>query len=255
MRFRPCIDLHQGKVKQIVGSSLEDGENKSLKTNFVADLPPAYYANMYHDDGLVGGHVIMLGPGNQDAAMEALSQHPGTLQIGGGITPENAQFWLENGAQKLIVTSFIFENGQLSQDKLDLLAKSIPRDKLVLDLSCRKQPDGYHVACNRWQTICDTIVDKNLLLYLTKYCDEFLVHAVDVEGKQQGVDLKLVQDLAQWSTVPVTYAGGAQSMDDVHDILVHGKGRVDLTVGSALDIFGGSGIKYKDLVEFDKRQR
>ncbi|MBP5673243.1 MAG: phosphoribosylformimino-5-aminoimidazole carboxamide ribotide isomerase [Victivallales bacterium] len=252
MRFRPCIDLHAGKVKQIVGSSLKDGENNDLKTNFVAEFPPSHYADMYFHDGLVGGHVIMLGAGNEAAAENALSVHPGNLQIGGGITPANAAKWLAVGAGKVIVTSYIFEDGRLSMKRLRELAAAVSRENLVLDLSCRQQPDGYHVACNRWQTICDTKVDATLLEELAEFCCEYLVHAVDVEGKQNGVDLDLVEKLAVWSPCPVTYAGGARSMDDVRAINEHGRGKVDVTVGSALDIFGGNGIRYAEIVAFDK---
>ena len=254
MRFRPCIDLHGGKVKQIVGSSLKDGENNDLKTNFVADLPPSHYADMYFRDGLVGGHVIMLGPGNDAAAEEALSVHPGNLQVGGGVTPVNAARWLAAGAGKVIVTSYIFEDGELSMKRLNELAAAVPRENLVLDLSCRRQADGYHVACNRWQTICETKVDETLLQQLAEFCSEYLVHAVDVEGKQNGVELDLVEKLAVWSPCPVTYAGGARSMDDVHAIDERGGGKVDVTVGSALDIFGGDGIRYSEIVAFDKSQ-
>ena len=75
MRFRPCIDLHEGRVKQIVGTSLRDGI--APQTHFIAPPhPPAYFAARYCCDQLFGGHVIMLGPGNEDAATQALAAFP-----------------------------------------------------------------------------------------------------------------------------------------------------------------------------------
>lgn len=256
MRFRPCIDLHDGKVKQIVGSSLKDGADNRPTTNFEATQPPAYFADLYYHDGLTGGHVIRLGAGNDQAAAEALAAHPGNMQLGGGITPENAAEWLEIGAAKVIVTSFIFDDGDISLEKLQLLSQAVPAEKLVLDLSCKKASDGlYHVACNRWQTLCKTVVNGETFRRLAEFCSEFLVHAVDVEGKQAGMDQQLIEMLAQDCPCPVTYAGGARSMDDVRSLLTLGQGRVDVTVGSALDIFGGTGIAYSEIVEFDKQQR
>lgn len=256
MRFRPCIDLHDGKVKQIVGSSLRDDANPGLQTNFESARPPAYFADLYFRDGLRGGHVIMLGKGNEDAAREALSAHPRTLQVGGGITPANADQWLAAGADKLIVTSYLFDNGELSPTRLRELAQAIPPERLVLDLSCRQCPDGlYRVACNRWQTICSTVLNADTFQNLAEFCSEFLVHAVDVEGKQAGIDETLVSLLADNSPLPVTYAGGAKSMDDVRLLQSLGHDRIDVTVGSALDIFGGHGIAYDEIVAFDKANR
>ncbi len=248
MRFRPCIDLHHGKVKQIVGSTLE-GEN-GVTTNFVSPHPPSYFADLYYRDSLEGGHVIMLGPGNEEAARDALSCHPGFLQVGGGIVPDNAQQWLEVGAAKVIVTSYLFEDGEFSMERLKALARQVPRERLVLDLSCRRVGDAYHVACNRWQTICSMCLSRNTFETLSAFCSEFLVHAVDVEGKQLGIDAHLVACLAQWCDLPLTYAGGASSPADVETVLTAGQGRIDLTVGSALDIFGGQGLRYQDLVKY-----
>lgn len=255
MRFRPCIDLHEGKVKQIVGSSLKDGDGNALKTNFEASLPPAYFADLYFQDGLEGGHVIMLGKNNDAAALEAVSRHPGNLQVGGGVTPDNARQWLDAGAGKVIVTSYIFEDGELSFKRLEELAKVVKPEELVLDVSCRMVEGGYRVACNRWQTICNAVVNGDLFKRLSEYCSEYLVHAVDVEGKQAGIDENLVALLANECTLPVTYAGGARSMQDVQLLKQAGQGRIDVTVGSALDIFGGNGIKYSDIVAFDKANR
>ncbi len=252
MRFRPCIDLHNGKVKQIVGSSLSDTDQNSVVTNFEAEFPSSYYAEMYKNDGLTGGHVIKLGPANDDAAANALRTYPGGLQIGGGITPENAQQWLDYGADKVIVTSYIFENGDISWEKLEKMTNAVGRDRLVLDLSCRKRDGKYLVVIDRWQTFTSLEVSEETLHTLSKYCCEFLVHAVDVEGKQQGVEAELVEQLALWSPIPMTYAGGISSMDDIEVLAQAGQGKLDFTVGSALDIFGGKGVTYQEVVNWQK---
>jgi phosphoribosylformimino-5-aminoimidazole carboxamide ribotide isomerase len=202
MRFRPCIDLHNGKVKQIVGSSLRD--SGEAVTNFVSEQPPAYYAELYYKDNLPGGHVIMLGPNNEEAAREALACHPGHLQVGGGINPSNASGWIEAGAGKVIVTSYLITDGEVDIAKVKAMAEAVSREKLVIDLSCLPVDGEYHVTCNRWQTICETKVDETLLQRLAEFCSEYLVHAVDVEGKQNGVELDLVEKLAVWSPCPVT---------------------------------------------------
>ena len=245
MRFRPCIDLHGGKVKQIVGSSLRD--NGEVTENYVSAMPPSHYADMYYRDGLSGGHVIMLGKGNEDAAREALGIHPGNLQIGGGITCDNAREWLDAGASKVIVTSFLFENGELSFDRLAAISAVATPERLVLDLSCVKNGGLYHVACNRWQTICAFTLSLESIRRLADHCSEFLVHAVQVEGKQGGIDAELVEKLAEWCTKDVTYAGGIRNMADVEATGNAGNWKVDFTVGSALDIFGGNGMRYSEL--------
>ncbi|MBP5638282.1 MAG: phosphoribosylformimino-5-aminoimidazole carboxamide ribotide isomerase [Victivallales bacterium] len=256
MRFRPCIDIHEGKVKQIVGSTLRDTPGAAPSTNFEAEQPPSFFADLYFRDGLAGGHVIMLGKGNEAAARNALSAHPGTLQVGGGITPENAAEWLVDGASKVIVTSYLFVEGTLSMARLETLANAVSPERLVIDLSCHACSDGqYRVACDRWQTITNTIVNNETLSSLACYCSEYLVHAVDVEGKQAGIDDTLVRLLAAGSPIPVTYAGGAKSMEDIHSLQRLGQNRIDVTVGSALDIFGGHGIRYRDLVDFDRKNR
>jgi phosphoribosylformimino-5-aminoimidazole carboxamide ribotide isomerase len=250
--FRPCIDLHEGKVKQIVGGSLGDPGN--LRTNFVSDQPAAWYAGLYRTDGLQGGHVIMLGPGNEEPARDALAAYPGGLQVGGGITAENAGAWLDAGASHVIVTSWIFREEQLALDRLEQLVERVGKDRLVLDLSCRKRAGEYWVMTNRWRTFTDLPVTRATFEELAQYCAEFLVHAVDVEGLCRGVDLDLVERLAHGSPLPATYAGGARSMADLIAVTHTGRGRVDLTIGSALDIFGGSGVRYADAVAFNRQQ-
>lgn len=245
MRFRPCIDLHQGKVKQIVGSTLRD--DGTAKTNFVSDKDPSFYARLYKEDGLTGGHVIMLGPGNENAAVQALQAAPGTLQVGGGISPDNCRKWLDAGATHVIVTSWLFVEGELNMDRLASMSNAVGKNHLVLDLSCIPVNNEYHVACNRWQSICKYTISRENLAGLAKYCDELLVHAVGMEGKQGGIDERLVSLLADWSPVPVTYAGGISSMQDILKLREAGNNRVDFTVGSALDIFGGK-LKYKELL-------
>lgn len=247
MRFRPCIDLHNGKVKQIVGSSLIDGEEP--QTNFVAEQEPAWFAELYRRDGLTGGHVIKLGPNNDLAARAALVAYPSGLQIGGGITAENASEWLDAGASHVIVTSYVFREGQVDWDRLEKLAEVTGRDRLVLDLSCRMRDGVYYIVTDRWQKFTDVVVNAETMRKLAAYSCEFLVHAVDVEGKQQGIDEELIRLLAADSPVPVTYAGGVHCLDDLARIKTAGLGRIDVTVGSALDIFGGS-LAYDELVAF-----
>lgn len=247
MKFRPCIDLHNGKVKQIVGGSLADGAEP--ETNFISEKPPAWYAELYRRDGLTGGHVIKLGPNNDAAAREALAAWPGGLQVGGGITAENAAEWLEAGAAQVIVTSYIFESGQIQQDRLERLLSAVGRDRLVLDLSCRKYKDEYVVVTDRWQTFTETPVNAETLQELSGYCREFLIHGVDVEGKQQGMDEELVERLAAQSPIPCVYAGGVRNFNDLERLNAAGQGQIDVTIGSALDLFGGS-LPYRDVVAY-----
>lgn len=251
-RFRPCIDLHDGKVKQIVGGTL-DSSSETLKTNFTSDLSPGWFAAKYCEDKLTGGHIIKLGPGNDDAAKEALSAYPGGLQVGGGITSKNAAEWLEAGASHLIATSFLFdENARFREDRLEALLSETGPDRLVIDLSCRRRDNGWVVAMNRWQTITNMPVTLETLDELASSCDEFLIHAADVEGKCEGIDEDLVALLGQWGRKPVTYAGGASSLEDLKRVDQISGGAVDLTIGSALDIFGGSGVSYSDCVTFNQ---
>ncbi len=251
MKFRPCIDLHQGKVKQIVGSTLSDEKNSAPETNFTSDKPPAWYANLYRKDKLSGGHVIKLGPGNELAAKEALSAWKGGLQIGGGITSDNAVSWLEAGASDVIVTSYVFNRGQVHEERLKKLAGSVGTENLVLDLSCRKKDGVYHIVTDRWQNFTDVEVNKASLDYFAEFCHEFLIHAVDVEGKAGGIEVDLVDILGNWGKKPVTYAGGIHSLADIELIKTRGKGKLDFTVGSALDIFGGDKLTYSELVKLN----
>jgi phosphoribosylformimino-5-aminoimidazole carboxamide ribotide isomerase len=250
MKFRPCIDLHNGKVKQIVGGSLNDGQEP--ETNFVSDRSPAWYAELYRGDGLTGGHVIKLGPGNEDAAREALAAWPGGLQIGGGITAENAAAWIEAGAAQVIVTSYVFQNNQLDSVRLDRLIEAVGKDRLVLDLSCRKKDGEYHVVMDRWQTFTNTVINQYSLDVLSTFCCEFLIHGVDVEGKQQGMDEELVKLLAEHSSIPCVYAGGVRSFEDLEQLNRIGSGKIDVTIGSSLDLFGGS-LPYKDVVAYCRK--
>lgn len=253
--FRPCIDLHEGRVKQIVGGSISDGSPDVLRTNFTSDRSAGWYADLYRQDGLKGGHVIMLGPGNEAAAIEAVQRYPGGLQLGGGVHAGNAQHYLNEGASHVIVTSWIFQDGNLDLPRLKSLQKAIGKEHLVIDLSCRKRDGKYWVVTNRWQTFTQLQVNQEVLNSLSGHCDEFLIHAVDVEGLCQGVDLELVEILADNSPIPTTYAGGARNLDDLLQVTEKGRGRIDLTIGSALDIFGGNGVCYKDLVAFNKTQK
>ena len=252
-RFRPCIDLHQGKVKQIVGGSLQD-EGAGPVENFVSDRPAGWYAKTFRDDSRTGGHVIKLGPGNEDAAREALAAWPGGLQIGGGIHAGNAASWLDAGASHVIVTSALFDSdGKFLEDTLQTLVSAIGRDQLVIDLSCRRTGTGWTVAMNRWQTMTELAVDHATLDRLAPFCAEFLIHAADVEGLCRGIDGDLVALLGTWGKLPVTYAGGAATIADLLLVEQAGRGAVDVTVGSALDLFGGTGLAYRDLVAWNSR--
>jgi phosphoribosylformimino-5-aminoimidazole carboxamide ribotide isomerase len=252
--FRPCIDLHEGKVKQIVGGSLESA-GQALRTNFVSDRPAAWYANLYRQDALRGGHVISLGGGNEEAARSALAAYPGGLQLGGGVNADNARGWLEAGASHVIVTSWVFRDGRVEWGRLGELVARIGRERLVLDLSCRKRGGDYVVVTDRWQKFTDLSLNAAAFEKLSAFCDEFLVHAVDVEGLCGGIDEELVTRLAEWSSTPLTYAGGAKSISDLEAVTRLSGGRVDLTIGSALDIFGGSGVRYGEAVAFNRRQQ
>jgi phosphoribosylformimino-5-aminoimidazole carboxamide ribotide isomerase len=251
--FRPCIDLHEGKVKQIVGGTL--GAPDNLRTNFISEKPAAWFAELYKRDGLFGGHVIMLGAGNENEARSALAAFPGGLQIGGGINSANARGWLDAGASHVIVTSWVFREGRVDWERLNEIVKLIGKDKLVLDLSCRKRGENYFIVTDRWQKFTELAVNQETLEKFSEFCSEFLVHAVDVEGLCKGIDRELVEKLGKWSPIPATYAGGANSISDLETVAKLGNGKVDLTIGSALDIFGGNGVKYADAVEFNRRQK
>ncbi|KAF3770106.1 phosphoribosylformimino-5-aminoimidazole carboxamide ribotide isomerase [Cryphonectria parasitica EP155] len=260
--FRPCIDLHAGQVKQIVGGTLDEKTPSTLKTNFVSPHPPAHFARLYRENELKGAHVIMLGPGNAEAAREALAAWPGALQVGGGITDQNAKEWVDTGAEKVIITSFLFPEAHFSQARLDSVVAALQgdRSRLVIDLSCRRQQaDGeeprWFVAINKWQTLTDMEVNQASIKQLEPYCSEFLIHAADNEGLQRGVDEDLVTKLSQWCTIPVTYAGGGRNLDDLDRVRALSGGKVDLTIGSALDCFGGSGVRLDECVEWNRHQK
>jgi phosphoribosylformimino-5-aminoimidazole carboxamide ribotide isomerase len=250
--FRPCIDLHEGKVKQIVGGTLGD-QSGGLRTNFISDRSAAWYAGLYRRDGLKGGHIIMLGPGNEEEARSALAAYPGGLQVGGGIDAGNARAWLDAGASHVIVTSWLFRDGRLDEERLARMVNAIGRPRLVLDLSCRRRGDEYFVVTNRWQTFTELAVRRDTLAALAASCSEFLIHAVEVEGLCRGIDAELVARLAEWSPLPTTYAGGAHSLSDLEEVTRLGRGRVDLTIGSALDIFGGDSVRYDEVVAFNRK--
>ncbi len=253
-RFRPCIDLHEGRVKQIVGGSLTD-HGGGLITNFESEHPAEFYAQLYRRDQLTGGHVIMLGPGNEDAACRALAAWPGGLQAGGGVHAGNAAAWLEAGASHVIVTSWLFSpEGHFLPGRLEELKAATGRSRLVIDLSCRRTPEGGWTVCmNRWQTFTDLTLTPEHLRQLAGSCSEFLVHAADVEGKCGGMDEALLPFLAEHSPIPVTYAGGARSLADLALADRLTSGRVDVTIGSALDIFGGNGVFYAACVAWNRR--
>ncbi|MFC1495486.1 phosphoribosylformimino-5-aminoimidazole carboxamide ribotide isomerase [Thermodesulfobacteriota bacterium] len=249
MRFRPCIDLRKGKVVQIVGGSLNDNNADADEINFETERSSEYFAGMYKRDGLKGGHVISLGSENREAALSALMAYPGGLQAGGGIDPENAGEYLDAGASHVIVTSYLFSNGEIDYEKLSKLVGKVGRERLVIDLSCRKRGDDFVIVADRWQTFTDVVISNNTLEMLSEYCDEYLVHGVDVEGKRQGIEEDLVEFLGQYCPVPVTYAGGIKTLSDMDLIKKLGKDRVDATIGSSLDIFGGD-ISYREVVEW-----
>lgn len=255
--FRPCIDLRGGQVVQIVGATLTDDPSGTgdERVNFVAEQPSSWYASRYRDDGLSGGHVIMLGPGNERAAVDALTAWPGGMQIGGGITVTNARQWLEAGGSHVIVTSWLFVDGSFSAARLAALVAEVGSDRVVIDLSCRWRDGAYWVVTDRWQRFTGLRVGREIFSELAASCAEFLVHGVDVEGRSEGIDLDLVTLIAEHSPIPATYAGGARSLEDlrlVHDL---SDGRVDLTIGSALDILGGTAVAYEDCVEFNRQHR
>lgn len=251
-QFRPCIDLHQGQVKQIVGGSLND---KGAATNYVSPYDSVYYADLYRQHNLTGGHVIALGPGNKDQVLKALGAWPQGLQFGGGVNNENAAEFLDAGASHVIVTSFLFEGGQFSWERLEKIKQVTGSDRLILDLSCRKSESGWNIATDRWQTVTETAVDAETLAVLSEHCAEFLIHAADVEGLQAGIDQDLVKLLGEACTIPVTYAGGARSLEDLKRVDQLSNGKVDLTIGSALDIFGGSGVTLKECIEWNLQHK
>lgn len=255
MKFRPCIDIHNGKVKQIVGGSLKD-QGDLASENFVSEKDAGFYADFYKKDGLQGGHIILLNPAaspyyeaTRQQAMLALSRDPGHLQVGGGICPENAEQFLRAGASHVIVTSYVFRDGQIKRENLERMRSAVGREHLVLDLSCRKKDGRYYIVTDRWQKFTEVCLDRAVMTELAGFCDEFLIHAVDVEGKARGPELELVQLLETWEGLPVTYAGGIGSFWDLELLSRYGKNRLDVTIGSALDLFGGP-LPYRKVLEY-----
>ncbi len=254
MEFRPCIDIHNGKVKQIVGGSLQDAGDLAQE-NFVSKQDAAFFARMYRDAGLKGGHIILLNSMDSEyyeetrkQALAALKAYPGGLQVGGGITPDNAGEYLDAGASHVIVTSYVFKDGVIHYDRLERMVQAVGKEHLVLDLSCRKTSDGYMIVTDRWQKMTREKVTYERMDKLSEYCDEFLIHAVDVEGKNSGIEKELAELLGNWQGKPLTYAGGVHSMEDLQLIRQLGQNRLNVTIGSALDLFGGQ-LKWQEVLE------
>ena len=257
MEFRPCIDIHNGKVKQIVGGSLAD-EGDYARENYVSEADAAYFSDLYYKLGIQGGHVIMLNAASspyyndtKKQALSALMRHPGFLQIGGGITADNAQEFIDNGASHVIVTSYVFRDGYIDYDRLKLLVKKVGKEHIVLDLSCKKYNDEYRIVTDRWQKFTDVRLTPAILDELSGSCAEFLIHAVDVEGKASGIEKELAEILGSWGKIPVTYAGGVGSFDDLRDLKKLGQNHLDVTIGSALDLFGGQ-MKFEEVLAYCK---
>lgn len=250
MRVRPCIDIHNGAVKQIVGGSLRDEADQAVE-NYTAVQDADYFAHLYRKDGLKGGHVILLNPPSSEyyektrrQALKALAAYPGGLQVGGGITAENAGEYIEAGASHVIVTSYVFEDGRIHWDRMERLRQAAGKEHVVIDLSCRRKDGGYYIVTNRWQTFTNVKLTNEILNEIADYCDEFLIHGVDVEGKASGIEDELVKLLSSYRGVPVTYAGGIGSLSDLEHFRKISRGKLDFTIGSALDLFGGK-IPYR----------
>lgn len=255
MEFRPCIDIHNGKVKQIVGGSLRD-EGNQAKENFVAEQDAAYFAEFYKKDKIRGGHIILLNPSDSSyyketkrQALLALHTYPGGMQVGGGIHAENAKEFIEAGASHVIMTSYVFKDGKVNYNNLEKILAAVGKEHLVLDLSCRKKDGDYYIVTDRWQKFTEEKVTPELLDKLNEYADEFLVHAVDVEGKASGIEVPLAEMLGDWGRIPITYAGGVGSFEDLKQLKEYGKGRLNVTIGSALDLFGGR-MAYKEVLQY-----
>lgn len=259
MEFRPCIDIHNGRVKQIVGSSLRD-QGDTARENFVSQQDGAFYARLYKEQNICGGHIILLNSVESEyyeetrkQALLALKEYPGGLQVGGGITADNAASFIEAGASAVIVTSYVFRDGKINYENLDKLVQAVGREHVVLDLSCRYREDGYYIVTDRWQKFTDEKIDRELLDRLADSCAEFLVHAVDVEGKSSGIETDLVRLLGEWGKIPITYAGGVHSFEDLDAIYRLGNNRLNVTIGSALDLFGGP-MSYEKVIQYVKER-
>lgn len=259
MEFRPCIDIHNGSVKQIVGSSLQDAGDKAIE-NFVATQDAAFFAQLYQKNQIKNGHIILLNHVDSEyyqatkaQAMKALSAYPGGLQVGGGITPENAAEYLDAGASHVIVTSYVFQNGCINYENLHKLVKETGKEKLVLDLSCRMKNGSYYIVTDRWQNYTDVKLNAATMDELSAYCDEFLIHAVDVEGKASGIETELAKMLGEWNKLPITYAGGIHTFEDLRLLKELGHNCIHATIGSALDLFGGS-MKFEEVLAYIRQQ-
>ena len=257
MQFRPCIDIHNGAVKQIVGGSLKD-TNDHAKENFVSEYNAAFYAKMYQKLNLKGGHIILLN--HKDSAyfestrlqaLEALRAYPKGMMLGGGIDAENAREYLEAGASHVIVTSYVFKNGEINLNNLQKLVSAVGKEHIVLDLSCRRINGEYYIVTDRWQKATNVIFNRMTLDYFSEFCDEFLVHAVDVEGKSSGIEKEVAALLGDWAKLPITYAGGVHDFEDLDLLKKLGQDKVDVTIGSALDLFGG-GMQFEKVLEYMK---
>lgn len=255
MEFRPCIDIHNGKVKQIVGGSLKDIGNQA-EENFVSEQDACFYAHLYKETGIRGGHIILLNArdsefydATKEQAMSALREYPGGLQVGGGVTAENAGEFLQAGASHVIVTSYVFRDGKIHYSNLRKLCKAVGKEHIVLDISCRRRGEDYYIVTDRWQKFTEEKVSTALLDELCGYCDEFLVHAVDVEGKSSGIEEPLAELLGQWGRIPITYAGGVGSFEDLERLKMLGKNQLNVTIGSALDLFGGP-MEYEKVIAY-----
>lgn len=258
MEFRPCIDIHNGSVKQIVGGSLKD-QGDQARENFVAVQDAVFFARLYQEYRIKNGHVILLNPvtspyyrETKQQALAALRAYPGGLQAGGGITPDNAGEFLDAGASHVIVTSYVFQNGSIQYDRLRELVQKVGRRNLVLDLSVRKKDGHYYIVTDRWQKYTNVELTDKTMEELSSYCDEFLVHAVDVEGRASGIEEPVVKLLGDWGKMPVTYAGGVHDFQDLERLKILGKNRVHVTIGSALELFGGP-MRLEDVLRFSER--
>ncbi|QRG39406.1 phosphoribosylformimino-5-aminoimidazole carboxamide ribotide isomerase [Candidozyma auris] len=272
-KFRGCIDIHAGQVKQIVGGTLTKDDvspTDKAQENFVSTKPSSYYAQLYREHNVEGCHVIKLGtnPANNEAAQLALETWPNHLQVGGGITIDNADAWLNMGASHVIVTSWLFtknthDEWNLDMERLIKISNKIGKENLVVDLSCRRvigddDEISWFVATNKWQTITKCKLSSELLDMLSEFCDEFLIHAADVEGLCKGIDAELVENLGEWCPRgyegKITYAGGAKSASDLALVEQLSRGKVDLTYGSSLDVFGGELVKLSEVLEWNERK-
>lgn len=259
MEFRPCIDIHNGKVKQIVGGSLKDQGDSALE-NFVSKQDAAFYARLYRQADIRGGHIILLNSADspyyedtRQQALAALRSYPGGLQVGGGIHTGNAGEYLDAGASQVIVTSYVFHDGWVDYERLRELTAAVGRERLVLDLSCRRIDGQYRIVTDRWQKATEEVLTEQLLDRLAASCSEFLVHAVDVEGKAGGIEQELAAMLGAWGGIPITYAGGVHSYEDLRRLKELGRDRLHVTIGSALDLFGGD-MQWERVLEICKEK-